>query len=362
MSSSAAAWSRAARAGTTRRSTPIRHGDARRPFRPVRPQLVLGRQRHRRPQQGQADDASATSTPPTSQLALGPVAACLAATGCVPFNIFGGAGSITQKCSTMSASSRTTAASRSCGASPPTCRAACSSLPGGPLGLAVGVEHRDQKGRFDPDPIVAAGLGSDIPAQPSSGGYNVDEAYAEINAPCSPTGRSPTCSSSAARSRFSDYSSVRLDRRPSRRGSTGSRSGTCASAAHIGRLPRADHRRIVRHAVALRPGTCRSVLGGPEPDRRNSRQLRRPRRAAGVSVRTIRRSPCLTSGNENLKPETSKGWNRRRGVQPKLRAALLDRGELLQHQDQGRDFQRSMPASSWQRCVVNTRSDRLRGW
>ena len=42
-------------------------------------------------------------------------------------------------------------------------------LPGGPLGLAIGVEYRELKGRFDPDPVVAAGFGSDIPAQPTRG-------------------------------------------------------------------------------------------------------------------------------------------------------------------------------------------------
>ena len=40
-------------------------------------------------------------------------------------------------------------------------------LPGGTAGIAIGVEHRDLNGRFDPDPVVAAGLGSDIPALPT---------------------------------------------------------------------------------------------------------------------------------------------------------------------------------------------------
>ena len=64
-------------------------------------------------------------------------------------------------------------------------------LPGGPLGLAVGVEYRDLKGRFDPDPIVAAGFSSDIPALPTKGSYDVKEAYAELNAPllCRPAVR-----------------------------------------------------------------------------------------------------------------------------------------------------------------------------
>jgi iron complex outermembrane receptor protein len=56
-------------------------------------------------------------------------------------------------------------------------------LPGGPLGLAVGLEYRKLKGRFDPDPVVTAGFSSDIPAQPTRGSYNVKEAYAELNAP-----------------------------------------------------------------------------------------------------------------------------------------------------------------------------------
>jgi iron complex outermembrane receptor protein len=56
-------------------------------------------------------------------------------------------------------------------------------LPGGPLGLAVGLEYRRLRGRFDPDPVVSAGFSSDIPAQPTRGGYNVREAFAELNAP-----------------------------------------------------------------------------------------------------------------------------------------------------------------------------------
>jgi iron complex outermembrane receptor protein len=47
----------------------------------------------------------------------------------------------------------------------------------------LGAEHRDQSGRFDPDPTVAAGLGSDIPALPTKGSFNVDEVYGELRAP-----------------------------------------------------------------------------------------------------------------------------------------------------------------------------------
>jgi len=113
--------------------------------------------------------------------ALGPVADC---TGeCVPFNIFGGVGSITQpmldyvmfdqrdrsRQSTFSASANVTGS--------------LFDLPGGPFGVAIGVEYRKLKGSFDPDPIVAAGFSSDIPALPTRGSYNVKEAYAELSAP-----------------------------------------------------------------------------------------------------------------------------------------------------------------------------------
>ena len=114
-------------------------------------------------------------------LALGPVANCTGA--CTPFNIFGGAGSITPAmldyvAFTQRDSSRQTLWDVSASIS-----GSLFELPGGPVGIALGVEHRDQEGRFDPDPIVAAGLGSDIPALPTSGGYDVDEAFAELRLP-----------------------------------------------------------------------------------------------------------------------------------------------------------------------------------
>jgi iron complex outermembrane receptor protein len=56
-------------------------------------------------------------------------------------------------------------------------------LPAGGLDVALGVEHRHQSASFTPDPIVSAGLGADIPAQPASGHYNVNEIYGEVRVP-----------------------------------------------------------------------------------------------------------------------------------------------------------------------------------
>ena len=117
------------------------------------------------------------------RIALGPVGTCAATAGCTPFNIFGGAGSITQPMLDYVTFVQHDSSRNSTFDTTANLAGDLFQLPGGPLGLAVGLEYRKLKGRFDPDPIVAAGFSSDIPAQPTKGQYNVKEAYAEINAP-----------------------------------------------------------------------------------------------------------------------------------------------------------------------------------
>ena len=113
--------------------------------------------------------------------ALGPIAGCAAP--CVPFNLFGGAGSITPAMIDFVSFEQNDSSTQSQVQFTGNMSGSLFELPGGPLGLAVGVEYRKLKGRFDPDPIVAAGFSSDIPAQPTRGSYDVKEAYAELNAP-----------------------------------------------------------------------------------------------------------------------------------------------------------------------------------
>ena len=126
------------------------------------------------------------------RIALGPVADCLAgasgpegpeAAGCVPFNLFGGQGSITQEMMDYVMFVQRDRSQQTMWDFTGNLSGNLFELPGGPLGVAMGVEFRKLKGRFDPDPIVAAGFSSDIPAQPTSGKYNVKEAYLELNAP-----------------------------------------------------------------------------------------------------------------------------------------------------------------------------------
>lgn len=56
-------------------------------------------------------------------------------------------------------------------------------LPAGPLGLAVGVEHRKEKGTFVPDAFNQAGMNTGLPATTTAGQYSLNEAYAELNIP-----------------------------------------------------------------------------------------------------------------------------------------------------------------------------------
>jgi len=56
-------------------------------------------------------------------------------------------------------------------------------LPAGPLGVAAGVERREESGWRDPDPLVVANIANTNQQDPISGRYEVDEVYAELVVP-----------------------------------------------------------------------------------------------------------------------------------------------------------------------------------
>ncbi|MEQ1512069.1 MAG: TonB-dependent receptor [Lysobacteraceae bacterium] len=56
-------------------------------------------------------------------------------------------------------------------------------LPAGPLGFAVGLEHRRTAYNSSPDALVAGGGSSSNFTEPTNGAVNVDEYYAELNVP-----------------------------------------------------------------------------------------------------------------------------------------------------------------------------------
>jgi iron complex outermembrane receptor protein len=56
-------------------------------------------------------------------------------------------------------------------------------LPAGDVGLAVGIEHRKEEGRFVPDAVNQNGQSTGLPATTTAGAYDLDEAYAELEIP-----------------------------------------------------------------------------------------------------------------------------------------------------------------------------------
>lgn len=113
--------------------------------------------------------------------ALGPVARCTGA--CVPLNIFGGVGSITPAMLAFVGFDERDRSRQKLNDYEANVSGELFDLPGGPVGIAVGYEHRYQFGSFTPDPVIQAGLGADIPAQAASGSFNVDEVYGELRLP-----------------------------------------------------------------------------------------------------------------------------------------------------------------------------------
>jgi len=113
--------------------------------------------------------------------ALGPVALCTGS--CVPLDMFGGIGSITPAMLHFIGFTQHDTSEQELHDYSANLAGEVFTLPAGPVGMAVGYEHRDNSGFFEPDPIVAAGLSSDIPALPTKGSIDVDEIYAEFRVP-----------------------------------------------------------------------------------------------------------------------------------------------------------------------------------
>lgn len=143
------------------------------------------------------------------QQALGPVADCT--DPCVPFNIFGGAGTVTQDMLDFVGFVQHDVSEQELNDYTANATMDIFPLPGGMMALAIGGEYRELSGFFQPDAVVVAGESSDIPAQPTSGSYNVTEFYGEVDAPL--LGNVPYAYELAitAAIRWSDYSTFGAD-------------------------------------------------------------------------------------------------------------------------------------------------------
>jgi iron complex outermembrane receptor protein len=245
------------------------------------------------------------------QQALGPLAGCTGA--CVPFNIFGGAGTITQAMLDWVSFVQHDSSQQSQWDFTANISGSLFELPGGPLGIAAGLEYRKLKGQFDPDPVVAAGLSSDIPAQPTKGSYNVKEAYAELNAPLLKDVPFADLLELSGAVRFSDYST------------SGS---TTTFKAGANWKPIQDLRLRATWAQGFRApsigelfGTfsrfdsafddpCSSASQLPRNITNDATVLANCTAQGGVGASTLPddQLSVITGGNEELKPEKSKSW------------------------------------------------------
>jgi iron complex outermembrane receptor protein len=258
------------------------------------------------------------------QRALGPVAACTAP--CVPFNIFGGAGSITQAMLDYVAFTQRDSSRQRLWDFSANLSGGLFELPGGTASIAIGVEHRALSGSFDPDPIVAAGLGSDIPALPTSGSYNVDEAFVELRLPLLADTAFFHRLELTGAARYSDYST------------SGS---TTTFSAGINWEPVENLLFRGNWAEGFRAPSIGELFGTPS---RFDQEVVDPCSGmTGATPANIRTNcvadgvpnnnsyvqlnaqlPVVTGGNQNLAPETSKSW----GVGMAWRPSFLPRLSL----------------------------------
>jgi iron complex outermembrane receptor protein len=242
------------------------------------------------------------------QRALGPVSACTSP--CVPFNIFGGEGSITQAMIDYITFTQRDRSEQSLWDFSANLTGSLFDLPAGPVGIAIGYEHRDQRGSFDPDPVVAAGLGSDIPALPTSGQFNVDELYAELNVPI------------LADKPFFNLLDVSLAARLSDYSTSGS---TTTFKAGVNWKPVEDLRIRGSWAEGFRAPSIGELFGTPSrfdqevtdpcsavsgaiPAAVATNCIAHGVPAGGSYVQANPQLPVVTGGNPNLAAETSESW------------------------------------------------------
>jgi iron complex outermembrane receptor protein len=243
------------------------------------------------------------------QQALGPVAQCTGA--CTPLNIFGGAGTITPAMLAFIGFTQQDTSQQELLDYSANLTGDLFDLPAGPLAFAVGLERRRSEGYFQPDAIVAAGLSSDIPAQPASGKITVKEAYGELKIPLLADMPFFHRLDASVAARFFDYSTSGSDEtykaglswRPVEeilfRGSWAEGYRAPSIGELFGTASRFDQE-VVDPCSGFNAGTPANV---------RANCIARGVPANGSYTQLNPQVSVITSGNRNLKPETSESWN-----------------------------------------------------
>ncbi len=243
------------------------------------------------------------------QQALGPVAQCTGS--CVPLNIFGGVGTITPAMLNFIGFTQQDTSQQELTDFTANLTGDIVDLPAGPLAFAVGLERRRTEGYFQPDAIVAAGLSADIPAQPARGKITVKEAYGELRIPLLADMPLFHRLEASVAARFFDYSTSGSDEtfkaglawRPTEdllfRASWGEGFRAPSIGELFGTASRFDQEvnDPCSGMTAATPANIRANCIARGVPANNSYVQLNPQ----ISV--------ITSGNRNLKPETSESWH-----------------------------------------------------
>ena len=124
---------------------------------------------------------------------------------CVPLNLFGGPGQLLKIRSTgfLTGTAKTTYQQNAFQLN--VSNASIFELPAGDVGLAFGIEKRDEEGSFVEDPLTEAGDTTGNKGESTRGDYSVEEAYLELAIPVFDSATVGNMNLSLS-SRYSDYS------------------------------------------------------------------------------------------------------------------------------------------------------------
>jgi len=122
------------------------------------------------------------------KIAVGDTAICDVNPGCVYFNFFGGQGvngegSITQDMLDYVTFVQKDESEQEMFNIAANISGEVGNLPAGPIGLAFGIEYRDEEGFFIPDSVVSSGDTAGVPASPTAGAFDVIDYYGEVIVP-----------------------------------------------------------------------------------------------------------------------------------------------------------------------------------
>ncbi|MCW2392921.1 outer membrane receptor protein involved in Fe transport [Sphingobium sp. B1D7B] len=205
------------------------------------------------------------------------------------------------------------------------------SLPGGPIGFAIGGEYRRETSRSDPDQMVQNGEFRDFAAiAPSSGSFNVKEVFAELSVPVFSNVPLADTLSFGAAIRYSDYSTIgttttwKVDGvyapiRDIRFRATYSEAVRAPNIGELFRTPSGTFDFVVdpcdvtrlNDGTQYRAANCSAILSGLGL---TPGQIAAFSPSTDSQATTSRRG--LTGGNRNLQEETARTWTAGVVLQP----------------------------------------------